>query len=320
MRTSDFNYDLPEELIAQRALEPRDQSRLLVLDRSSSRIMHLRFGDFGRFLRDDDVLVLNNSKVLRARLRGVNLRSTGRFELLLVEQVDTNDWWAMLKPGKRARVGTPIGLTDHAGARTHVTAHVIDANEEGHRRIQFSGTRNILNELEHLGEMPLPPYIRRHADKSDARRYQTVFARTPGSVAAPTAGLHFTRETLDELGARGIQLCEVTLHVGLGTFAPVKADRLEAHAMHEEQYEIAAEVAAGINAARREGRRIVAIGTTALRTLESAFTPEGIRPGPGRTRLFVYPPFKFHVVDALLTNFHLPQSTFFSYGDAMLIL
>jgi S-adenosylmethionine:tRNA ribosyltransferase-isomerase len=353
VRACDFDFDLPEELIAQHALDVRDQSRLLVLDRSTCQLAHRRFTDLSGYLREDDVLVLNNSKVIRARLHGLNARSTGKFELLLVEEVATNDWWALMKPGKRARVGTEVVLTDHAGERTRIVAHVMETNEEGHRRLQFSGTRNLLTELEHLGEVPLPPYIHRAADKSDVSRYQTVFARSPGSVAAPTAGLHFTPATMGELRARGVQVCEVTLHVGLGTFAPVKTDRIETHIMHEERYEIAPGVADTLNEARNQGRRIVAVGTTALRTLESAVTPAGLQPGAGRTRLFAYPPFKFRAVDALLTNFHLPRSTllmlvsafaapgesrgrelilnayreavreryrFFSYGDAMLIL
>jgi S-adenosylmethionine:tRNA ribosyltransferase-isomerase len=353
MQTSDFHFDLPEELVAQRSLAARDQSRLLVLDRATSDIAHRTFNDLGAFLREDDVLVLNNSRVIRARLRGANVHSGGRFELLLVEEVAPNDWWAMLKPGKRARVGTDICLTDHTGSHTSVVAHIIETNEEGHRRLQFSGTRNILDELDRLGEVPLPPYIQREADKTDVGRYQTVFACSPGSVAAPTAGLHFTNDTLNRLRKQGIQVCEVTLHVGLGTFAPVKSERLEAHVIHEERYEITAKVANTLNEAREQGRRIIAVGTTALRTLESAHTPVGIRAGAARTRLFVYPPFKFRAVDVLLTNFHLPRSTllmlvsafaapgetrgrelilnayaeavreryrFFSYGDAMLIL
>lgn len=353
MRTDDFNFELPEELIAQRPLKARNESRLLVLDRSTSRIAHQHFRDLPQHLRDDDLLVVNNSKVIRARLRGLNTSSGGKFELLLAEEVGTNDWWVMLKPGKRARQGTVICITDHTGSRTPINAHVIGANDEGHRRIQFSGTRDILNELAHVGEVPLPPDIRRQPDKFDVARYQTVFASSPGSVAAPTAGLHFTEDTLAELEARSIQACEVTLHIGLGTFAPVKSDRLEAHIMHEERYEITPEVARELNNARNQGRRIVAVGTTALRSLEAAQTPAGIRSGKGRTRLFAYPPFKFRAVDALLTNFHLPRSTllmlvsafaapgetggrelvlkayaeavreryrFFSYGDAMLIV
>jgi S-adenosylmethionine:tRNA ribosyltransferase-isomerase len=353
MHASDFNFDLPEELIAQQALSARDQSRLLVLNRSTSEIAHRKFKDLGDYLQEDDVLVLNNSKVIRARLRGANPASGGKFELLLVEERAPNDWWTMIKPGKRARIGTEICLLDRTGANTPILAHVDEINDEGHRRITFSGTRDIVGELDHLGEVPLPPYIHRAADKTDVGRYQTVFARTPGSVAAPTAGLHFTDGTLDQLRSRGLQVCEVTLHVGLGTFAPVKADRLEAHIMHEERYEIAPEVADTLNTARADGRRILAVGTTALRTLEAAHTPAGIQPGAARTRLFAYPPFKFHAVDLLLTNFHLPRSTllmlvsafaapgttrgrdlilnayaeavheryrFFSYGDAMLIV
>jgi S-adenosylmethionine:tRNA ribosyltransferase-isomerase len=352
MRTRDFNFHLPEALIAQEPMPARDQSRLLVLTRSTAAITHHQFKDLGDYLRDDDVLVLNDSKVIRARLRAVNPATGGKFELLLVEEVATNDWWALVKPGRRARPGTRLGLLDHAAARTPIMAQVIETNDQGHRRLKFSGTREIIRELDHLGEVPLPPYIHRPAAKSDVQRYQTVFARSPGSVAAPTAGLHFTESLLDQLRMRGIPLCHVTLHVGLGTFAPVKADRLDSHVMHEERYEISASVATTLNNARAAGRRIVAVGTTALRTLESAHTPEGIRSGPGRTRLFAYPPFKFRAVDLLLTNFHLPCSTllmlvsafaapgetggrelileaygqavrkgyrFFSYGDAMLI-
>lgn len=355
MRTADFDYDLPEELIAQRALEARDQSRLLVLDRSNQRTAHQKFKDFADYLHDTDLLVLNNSKVIRARLRGVNARSGGKFELLLIQEVSTNNWWTMVKPGKRARGGTRIVLNDCAGIPTPITAHVLEINEEGHRHVYFEGTTDIFAELSQLGEIPLPPYIDRHADESDADRYQTVFAQSPGSVAAPTAGLHFTHETLAALNSRGIQTCEVTLHVGLGTFAPVKADSLEGHVMHEERYRIPEETACLINSARQEGRRIVAIGTTTLRTLESAAdaTSGTLQTGSGRTRLFVRPPHRFRIVDVLLTNFHLPRSTllmlvsafaspeenhgrelilsayaeavreryrFFSYGDAMLIL
>jgi len=353
MRPSDFDFELPDELIAQFGLQKRDESRLLVLDRATGALHHKHFTGIGRFLRDDDLLVVNNSKVIRARLHGLNAQSAGKFEVLLVEEVSTNDWWAMLKPGKRARVGTSICITDHDGTRTRISATITETNEEGHRRIRFAGTQNILDELEHVGEVPLPPYIQREARKVDVNRYQTVFARSPGSVAAPTAGLHFTPEALEPLRDRGIDVSEVTLHVGLGTFAPVKVDRLESHVMHEERFTIPPDVADRIAAAKAQGRRIVAVGTTALRTLESAWTPDGLCSGHGRTQLFVYPPFKFHVVDALLTNFHLARSTllmlvsafvspgethgreillkayqeavreryrFFSYGDAMLIV
>jgi S-adenosylmethionine:tRNA ribosyltransferase-isomerase len=353
MRAGDFHFDLPEDLIAQEPLARRDQSRLLVLERSTGELTHSQFIDLDRHLRDDDVLVLNNSRVIRARLRAVKESSGGRFEVLLVEQVDANDWWALMKPGKRAPVGTRLQFLDHQGNRVAEFAQVIETNDEGHRRLLFHGSRDILLELEHLGEVPLPPYIRRSPNRSDLKRYQTVFAQTQGSVAAPTAGLHFTEGTLDSLRRRGIRICELTLHVGLGTFAPVKAERLEAHPMHEERFDIPEATARQIGLARRDGRRVVAVGTTTLRALESAHTPDGVRPGPGRTRLFVYPPFKFRVADALLTNFHLPSSTllmlvcafaapgetrgrdlilkayteavraryrFFSYGDAMLIL
>jgi len=354
MRASDFDFDLPPALVAQTALEARDQSRLLVVNRADGSLGHHGFGDLGRFLKDDDVLVLNNSRVIRARLRGANERTSGRFELMLVEQAAANDWWAMLKPGKRARLGTRITLLEQDGKPSPIVATVTAINDEGYRRMEFEGCTDVLTVLERLGEVPLPPYIRRAAGPEDAARYQTVFARPPGSVAAPTAGLHFTRAMLDRLEQRGIRVCEVTLHVGLGTFAPVKADDLAGHVMHEERYEIGDDTARAVNEARRAGRRIVAVGTTSLRTLESATDAGsgGIAAGYGRTRLFVRPPFQFHVVDALLTNFHLPRSTllmlvsafaapgsaagrelilnayaeavrrryrFFSYGDAMFI-
>lgn len=352
MQASDFDFALPDELIAQQPLTQRDASRLLVLDRASRSICHKQFLDLPRHLHPNDLLVLNDSKVIPARLRGVNTQTEGRFELLLIEEQQTNDWWALLKPGKRARIGTHIRLLDATGDPAPLIAEVIDTNAEGHRRLQFHGCPDILSELDRLGEMPLPPYIRRKATEADLSRYQTVFARPPGSVAAPTAGLHFTPAIMDRLKEHGIRMVHVTLHVGLGTFAPVKSETLEGHVMHEERYAISPEAAAQINAQRQRGQRVVAVGTTALRTLESAGTPDGVRAGAGRTRLFVRPPCTFNVVDALLTNFHLPRSTllmlvsafaqpgstegrrmileayneavahryrFFSYGDAMLI-
>lgn len=361
MRTADFDFELPAELIAQMPAAKRDASRLLVLHRDSGKIEHRTFRDVLGFFRAGDVLVLNNSRVIPARLRGRNAKSGGEFKLLLVQENSVNDWWAMLRPGKRARIGTQIILT-REGALTEIRATVLDKNEEGHRRLQFSGVENIFQALDTIGEIPLPPYIQRAAaarDSDSARldreRYQTVFAHAAGSVAAPTAGLHFTEALLDEIRARGVGVCFVTLHVGLGTFAPVKTESIEAHTMHEERYELSEATAETINAAKREGRRVIAVGTTTVRVLESVADKHGGRlvSGHGKTRIFIYPPRDFRIVDALLTNFHLPCSTllmlvsafaspgemrgremilsayaeavreryrFFSYGDAMLIV
>jgi S-adenosylmethionine:tRNA ribosyltransferase-isomerase len=354
VRPSDFDFDLPAELIAQHPPPLRDQSRLLALDRKSGRISHAHFTDLLNYLRGGDLLVLNDSKVIPARLRGVNLRTGGKFELLLLRENGVNDFWAMIKPGKRARIETQMELQGRGGELTGIRATVIIKSEEGHACVKFSGTPDIQLELERLGEVPLPPYIERSEQlPKDRERYQTVYARARGSVAAPTAGLHFTTELLDHIKAKGGGICYVTLHVGLGTFAPVKAERLEDHVMHEERYDIPAETAKTITAAKRAGQRVIAVGTTTLRVLESAASESG-QPAPasGSTRIFIYPPFQFRVVDALLTNFHLPRSTllmlasafaapgetrgrdiilnayreavreryrFFSYGDAMLI-
>lgn len=355
MRTAEFDFDLPPELIAQTPAAARDQSRLLVLQRDSGQLAHRSFPDLLEYLNAGDVLVLNDSKVIPARLRGRNVRTGGNFELLLLEENSLNDWWAMLRPGKRAVAGTRITILDKSADPCPIQAVVIEHNAEGHRRLQFTGTENILTDLERLGEMPLPPYITRDsADAEDRERYQTVFARAGGSVAAPTAGLHFTPEFLDRIRARGVQVCFVTLHVGPGTFAPVKAEEITRHVMHEERYEVGTETARLINGIAPE-KKVIAVGTTTLRVLESiARGHQGeIVTGPGRTRIFIYPPYEFKIVDALLTNFHLPRSTllmlasafaapgnvtgrqvlldaykqavarryrFFSYGDAMLII
>jgi S-adenosylmethionine:tRNA ribosyltransferase-isomerase len=358
MQTADFDYLLPPELIAQTPARERDQSRLLVLNRSSGNLTHEKFRDLLNYLKTGDVLVLNNSAVIPARLRGVNTRTGGRFEILLLEELAVNDWWVMLRPGKRARVGTEIAIQNHRGESVAEQAVVTAINDEGHRRLRFSATANIREQLDALGETPLPPYITREntndlaADKS---RYQTVYAQPPGSVAAPTAGLHFTAALLDEIRALGVQVRFVTLHVGLGTFAPVKARALSDHVMHEERFELDDETARVVNEAKRNGRRIIAVGTTTVRVLESVASQNGGRlvSGGGRTRIFIHPPFQFQIVNALLTNFHLPCSTllmlvsafaapgdtrgrelllagyaeavreryrFFSYGDAMLLI
>jgi len=357
VRTADFDFALPPELIAQTPAAARDGSRLLVLHRRDGRAEHRRFRDMLEFLRAGDVLVLNNSRVLRARLRGHKPASGGQVELLLVEEVAPNEWWTMLRPGKRVRAGTEIHLLTNTGGASSVRAIVQEKNAEGHCQVRFTGTANILDELETLGQIPLPPYIERAAGADDATRYQTVFAQPAGSVAAPTAGLHFTPQLLDELRTRGVQIHFVTLHVGLGTFAPVKAENLADHVMHEERFELPADTADAVNAAKLEGHRVIAVGTTTVRVLESAATLSTLNSQlstlRSRTRIFIHPPFTFRVVDALLTNFHLPQSTllmlvsafaapselrgrklmlaayaeavreryrFFSYGDAMLIL
>jgi len=357
MQTADFDFELPPELIAQTPALTRDASRLLVLHRDSGKIEHRQFRDVLEFFQPGDMLVFNNSRVIPARLRGTNAESGGQFEMFLLEENAANDWWAMMRPAKRARVGTEIILTD-AGKPTEVRAAVMEINEEGHRRLRFTGTENIFDELDRLGEVPLPPYISRpKASKAaaDRERYQTVFAQPPGSVAAPTAGLHFTESLLAEIRARGVQICFVTLHVGLGTFASVKTETLAEHKMHEERYNLSEETARTINDARRAGRRIIAVGTTSVRVLESvASEHEGrLVAGSGRTRIFIFPPRDFKIVNVMLTNFHLPCSTllmlisafaapgetrgrgmvmsayaeaireryrFFSYGDAMLIL
>ena len=365
VQAADFEYVLPSELIAQRPANERDGSWLFVFDRATGKFDHRRFRDLLEYLKAGDVLVLNNSRVIPARLRGRNPRSNGEFEILLLEENGVNDWWVMLRPGKRGRVGTQIGLRDNRGVPCDVVGTVVGKNDEGHRRLIFSGTANIADRLEQLGEVPLPPYISREADdgfEMDRERYQTTYAKPAGSVAAPTAGLHFTEGLLEEIRSRGIRVCFVTLHVGAGTFAPVKSESLEEQRMHEERFELSEETARVINEAKRAGQRIVAVGTTTVRVLETAAAPARssdpdesfmVEAGAGRTRLFIYPPYDFKIVDALLTNFHLPRSTllmlvcafaspnktrgremilsayaeavgkhyrFFSYGDAMLVI
>jgi S-adenosylmethionine:tRNA ribosyltransferase-isomerase len=357
VQASDFDFPLPEELIAQTPAPARDQSRLLVLRRDTGERRHVPFAALPEFLRAGDLLVLNDSKVIPARLRGLVGSSQRPLEMLLLSEVAPNDWWAMVKPGKRARSGATVILCDRAGHPATVQARVLDKNAAGHRRLLFSGTPDIAAQLAALGEVPLPPYIQRGPTDSlapDRERYQTVYAREPGSVAAPTAGLHFTPELLAQIRARSVQVCFVTLHVGLGTFAPVKVEKLADHIMHEERFSVSEATARAVNAALHAGRRVVAVGTTTVRVLETLVRQHGqIVAGPGTTRLFLHPPATFQVVGALLTNFHLPRSTllmlvsafaapggthgrdlvlaayreavreryrFFSYGDAMLIM
>jgi len=356
VRTADFQFDLPLELIAQHPAPERDASRLLVLHRAGGSAEHRQFRDLLDFLRAGDVLVLNNSRVIPARLRGTNARTGGQFEMLLLEENARNDWWAMLRPGKRARPGTRIVCQAPDGTATAVCATVVETNSGGHRRVVFSGLADIHTELERLGEVPLPPYIQRAVRSAEDReRYQTVYARDAGSVAAPTAGLHFTPALLTQIQAKGVTVCFVTLHIGPGTFQPVKTGTLAAHKMHEERFELGAETARIVNEAKADGRRVWAVGTTAVRVLESVAAQHGgkLAKIAGKTGIFIHPPCSFQIVDVLLTNFHLPCSTllmlvsafaapaetrgrevvlsayneairrryrFFSYGDAMLIL
>jgi S-adenosylmethionine:tRNA ribosyltransferase-isomerase len=356
MRTADFDFALPPELIAQHPVAKRDESRLLVLNRANGHVRHRKFRDILEFLRDGDALVLNNSRVIPARLHGINSKTGGRFEILLLEENAPNNWWGMIRPGKSARIGTQINFHDASSGATNISATVVEVNDEGHRRLQFSGTSDIGRELDSLGEIPLPPYIRRHGQlPEDRERYQTVFAKPAGSVAAPTAGLHFTPELLEQIRARGAKICFVTLHVGLGTFASVKTEVLAGHKMHEERFEVGEETVHAVNEAKTSGNRVIAVGTTTVRVLETVAAQNAgkLNVYSGKTSIFIHPPFQFQIVDALLTNFHLPRSTllmlasafaspgethgremilsaydeaireryrFFSYGDAMLIL
>ena len=357
VRTADFHFALPPELIAQQPAAHRDGSRLLILDRKSGNIAHRQFPDLLEFLNPGDVLVLNNSRVIPARLHGGNATTGGQFEMLLLEENTPNDWWAMLRPGKRAKIGTKIQLQAKTGSPVEIFATVTAVNAAGHRRLQFSGTENIFTDLDQLGELPLPPYIERAAEKAeDKERYQTVYAQPAGSVAAPTAGLHFTPELLEKIRALGVKVCFVTLHVGAGTFLPVKVENISEHKMHAEHFEIGEETVSAINAAKKSGHRVIAVGTTATRALETVARQNAgkLNVYAGKTDIFLFPPATFQIVDTLLTNFHLPESTllmlvsafaapgektggrelilktyaeairehyrFFSYGDAMLIL
>jgi len=335
--TRDFDYDLPASSIAQEPA-PRGESRLLVLDRSGPE-RHARIRDLPRLLRAGDLLVLNDTRVIPARLFGRRAGGGGRMELLLVERTGEQEWNALVKPGKRARPGTAIELA------ADLTAEVIDKDEEGRYRLRFS--EPIEPHLERLGHVPLPPYIHRPDSPEDRERYQTVYARSPGAIAAPTAGLHFSVELLREIENAGVGIARLTLHVGIGTFKPVSAERIEDHRMDRERWEIGEEAAEAIRRTRERGARVVAVGTTVVRTLESAARAgDEVRAGSGATELFITPGFRFQVVDALLTNFHLPRSTllmlvsafagrervlaayqeavreeyrFYSYGDAMLM-
>ena len=340
MKKSDFYYDLPEELIAQTPLERRDGSRLMHLDKETGRIEHRHFYELPQLLRPGDCLIMNDSRVLPARLLGC--RSTGGgVELVLLRDLGNGKWECLSRPGKKTRPGTELSFGDG-----ELTATVADVIEGGNRIVQFHYEGIFLEVLERLGKMPLPPYIK--AELQDAERYQTVYSRELGSAAAPTAGLHFTNELLDILRAGGVHTGFVTLHVGLGTFRPVKEEEIEDHDMHSEFCVIPPETADLINETRQNGGRVVAVGTTSCRTLESFACEDGhLEAASGWTNIFIYPGYRFKCIDALITNFHLPESTlimlvsalagrehvlnayktaveekyrFFSFGDAMLIL
>lgn len=341
MKTSDFDYELPQELIAQTPMEPRDHSRLLVYDRASKSVRHLHFYDLPRFLRKGDALVLNETKVIPARLLGMKEDTGVPVEILLLKRLERDVWEALVRPGRRLRPGTMCVFGDGI-----LRAEIVDTAEDGGRKVRFHYEGIFEEILDRLGQMPLPPYI--HEKLADQTRYQTVYAREEGSAAAPTAGLHFTPELLDAIRRMGVEIVPVLLHVGLGTFRPVKVEDVSEHHMHVEHYEVSPEAAEKINAARANGGRCICVGTTSVRTLETASGEDGlVRAQSGDTGIFITPGYTFHAVDALITNFHLPQSTllmlisalmgreealrvyreaveeryrFFSFGDAMLIL
>lgn len=341
MKLSDFNYELPEELIAQDPLEKRDNSRLMVLHKQSGEIEHKHFYDIIDYLQEGDCLVINNTKVIPARLMGVKEDTGAAIEVLLLTRKEEKVWETLVKPGKKARIGARISFGDGL-----LVGEVIDILEEGNRLIRFEYDGIWEELLDRLGQMPLPPYIT-HALK-DRNRYQTVYAEHDGSAAAPTAGLHFTEELLAKIEAKGIRIAKVTLHVGLGTFRPVKEDNILDHHMHSEFYMVDEAAAAVINETKAAGGRVISVGTTSTRTVESVVSADGtMHAASGWTDIFIYPGYQFKVIDALITNFHLPESTlimlvsalvdretvlhayqvaveekyrFFSFGDAMLIV
>lgn len=301
MNKSDFYYNLPEELIAQTPVEPRDHSRMLVYDRKTGEIEHKHFYDIIDYLKAGDVLVINDTKVLPARIYGVKEGTGAKIEFLLHKRIRLDEWEVLVKPAKKATVGAVIRFSDE------LTATVTGYIGEGLRTVRFSYDGVFEDILSRVGEMPLPHYI--HERLSDGTRYQTVYARESGSSAAPTAGLHFTPELLQKIRDKGVEVVKVLLHVGLGTFRPVKAENILDHKMHSEYYCVTPEAAAAVNKAKAEGRRVIAVGTTSVRTLESAWHDGKLNAESGETSIFIYPPYKFKAVDALITNFHLPEST-----------
>ena len=341
MKTSDFFYELPQELIAQTPLEPRDSSRLMVLSRDSGKIEHRIFSDLIEYLNEGDCLILNNTRVIPARIYGVKKETGAYVEFLLLKQNENNVWECLCKPGKRAKAKSEFVFGDGI-----CECEVLDVTDDGNRIIQFKcDSKEIYNILDKIGKMPLPPYITE--ELKDGERYQTVYSKELGSAAAPTAGLHFTEEMLDKIRAKGINIGYVTLHVGLGTFRPVKVEDVTNHKMHSEYYLLPQETADLINETKKNGKRVISVGTTSTRTLESVASKLGeIKEDEGSTEIFIHPGYEFKVIDAQITNFHLPESTlimlvsafagydntmkayneavkekyrFFSFGDAMLI-
>ena len=340
MKRQDFYYELPEELIAQDPLEDRSSSRLLVLDKESGAVSHHVFKDVIDYLNEGDCLVINDTKVLPARLIGAKVGTDAKIEVLLLKRKDNNIWETLVKPGKKAKIGTKISFGDGL-----LMGEVVDIVEEGNRLIQFTYEGIFEEILDRLGQMPLPPYITHHLE--DKNRYQTVYAEHTGSAAAPTAGLHFTPELLEKIEKKGVDIARVTLHVGLGTFRPVKVDEITDHHMHSEFFQIEEEAATKINRAKDAGKKVICVGTTSCRTVESAADETGhLKACSGWTEIFIYPGYQFKVLDSLITNFHLPESTlvmlvsalagrehvlaayeeavkeryrFFSFGDAMFI-
>lgn len=341
MKRQDFYYELPEELIAQDPLEDRSSSRLLVLDKESGAVSHHVFKDVIDYLNEGDCLVINDTKVLPARLIGAKVGTDAKIEVLLLKRKENNIWETLVKPGKKAKIGTKISFGDGL-----LIGEVVDIVEEGNRLIQFTYEGIFEEILDQLGQMPLPPYITHHLE--DKNRYQTVYAEHTGSAAAPTAGLHFTPELLEKIEKKGVDIARVTLHVGLGTFRPVKVDEITDHHMHSEFFRIEEEAATKINRAKDTGKKVICVGTTSCRTVESAADETGhLKACSGWTEIFIYPGYQFKVLDSLITNFHLPESTlvmlvsalagreyvlaayeeavkeryrFFSFGDAMMIL
>lgn len=352
MRVDEFDYELPEELIAQKPADKRDASRLMVVHRESHTLEHKHFFDILDYLNEGDVLVLNNSKVLPARLYGVKEGTGAKIEFLLIKRIEGDTWETMVRPGRRMKPGDSVIFCENPLFK----AKVVDYGADGTRIVNFEYEGIFMERLEEIGSMPLPPYIERASEDDDKDRYQTVYCREEGSVAAPTAGLHFTEELLSKAADKGVELVYVTLHVGIGTFRPVKCENVEEHSMHFEEYYISEEAADTINRAKRDGRRVISVGTTSTRTVESAayFMDSSendadcwqVKSGSGSTGIFIYPGYEFKIIDSLITNFHLPKSTlmmlisalydrehileayeeaireryrFFSYGDAMFI-
>lgn len=344
MNVKDFDYDLPKELIAQEPVEKRDSSRLLVIKRDTDSLEHKTFSDILSYIEPGDCLVFNDSKVIPARLFGVKKDTGAVIEFLLSKRLGNGLWETLVRPGRRVKIGDTVIF----GRNAELSAEIVSYGEDGTRNVRFSCEGNFLDILEEIGKMPLPPYIERESTQADRFRYQTVYCKTEGSVAAPTAGLHFTPALIQAATDKGIHVAFLTLHVGIGTFRPVKSETVEDHHMHFEEYSVDTQNAEIINNAKKAGGRIFSVGTTACRTLESATDEQGIlRAGSGDTNIFIYPGYQFKMVDCLITNFHLPKSTllmlvsalynrekildaykvaveqryrFFSYGDATLIL